>query len=98
MESNVVETKQAGNSKPIMTMEDIIGELKLFYFAGMDTTAVLLTWTMVVLSMHPAAPCEGGGPARLRRQPPGLGRHTPTENRQYSPATARTSLQLEMEF
>ncbi|KAG2590304.1 hypothetical protein PVAP13_5NG275500 [Panicum virgatum] len=53
MESNVAETKQAGNSKPIMTMEDIIGELKLFYFAGMDTTAVLLTWTMVVLSMHP---------------------------------------------
>jgi cytochrome P450 len=27
--------------------------LKLFYFAGMDTTAVLLTWTIVVLSMHP---------------------------------------------
>ncbi|KAK3164842.1 hypothetical protein QOZ80_1AG0025520 [Eleusine coracana subsp. coracana] len=53
MESNVEETKQAGNTKPIMTMDDIIGELKLFYFAGMDTTAVLLTWTMVVLSMHP---------------------------------------------
>ncbi|PUZ55703.1 hypothetical protein GQ55_5G233400 [Panicum hallii var. hallii] len=53
MESNVAETKQAGNSRPIMTMGDIIGELKLFYFAGMDTTAVLLTWTMVVLSMHP---------------------------------------------
>ena len=53
MESNVAETMQAGNSKPIMTTEDIIGELKLFYFAGMETTAVLLTWTMVVLSMHP---------------------------------------------
>ncbi|CAL4962510.1 unnamed protein product [Urochloa decumbens] len=53
MESNAAETKQAGNSKPIMTMDDIIGELKLFYFAGMDTTAVLLTWTMVVLSVHP---------------------------------------------
>ncbi|KAL6842598.1 hypothetical protein ACP4OV_027442 [Aristida adscensionis] len=53
MESNIAETKQAGDSKPIMTMDDIIGELKLFYFAGMDTTAVLLTWTMVVLSMHP---------------------------------------------
>jgi cytochrome P450 len=36
-----------------MTTEDIIGELKLFYFAGMETTAVLLTWTMVVLIMHP---------------------------------------------
>nr|CAB3473662.1 unnamed protein product [Digitaria exilis] len=36
-----------------MTTDDIIGELKLFYFAGMETTAVLLKWTMVVLSMHP---------------------------------------------
>jgi len=36
-----------------MSTEDIIGELKLFYFAGMETTAVLLTWTMVLLSMHP---------------------------------------------
>ena len=53
MESNVAETRQAGSSRPIMTMADIIGELKLFYFAGMDTTAVLLTWTMVALSMHP---------------------------------------------
>ncbi|KAJ1284424.1 hypothetical protein BS78_03G203200 [Paspalum vaginatum] len=52
MESNAAETKQAGSSRSIMTMDDIIGELKLFYFAGMDTTAVLLTWTMVALSMH----------------------------------------------
>lgn len=53
MECNAAETKEAGSSKPIMTMDDIIGELKLFYFAGMDTTAVLLTWTLVALSMHP---------------------------------------------
>jgi cytochrome P450 family 3 subfamily A len=53
MESNIAETKEAGTARPIMTMDDIIGELKLFYFAGMDTTAVLLTWTMVSLSMHP---------------------------------------------
>ncbi|XP_051225071.1 cytochrome P450 CYP72A616 [Lolium perenne] len=53
MECNIAETKEAGTAKPIMTMDDIIGELKLFYFAGMDTTAVLLTWAMVALSMHP---------------------------------------------
>ena len=54
MQSNIEESHDgSGSSKPVMTMEDIIGELKLFYFAGMDTTAVLLTWTMVVLSIHP---------------------------------------------
>jgi len=35
-----------------MSTDDIIGECKLFYFAGMETTSVLLTWTMLVLSMH----------------------------------------------
>ena len=35
-----------------MSTDDIIGECKLFYFAGMETTSVLLTWTMVVLAMH----------------------------------------------
>jgi len=35
-----------------MSVDDIIGECKLFYFAGMETTSVLLTWTMLVLSMH----------------------------------------------
>ncbi|CAO2204093.1 unnamed protein product [Urochloa humidicola] len=53
LESNTKESQESGSTKPMMTTEDTIGELKLFYFAGMETTAVLLTWTMVVLSMHP---------------------------------------------
>ncbi|CAL4948595.1 unnamed protein product [Urochloa decumbens] len=53
MLSNMKESQESQSSKPMMTMDDIIGELKLFYFAGMDTTSVMLTWTMIMLSMHP---------------------------------------------
>ncbi|XP_048540209.1 cytochrome P450 72A14-like [Triticum urartu] len=52
MEANINISQEAGSSKPTMTTEDIVGELKLFYFAGMETTAVLLTWAMVLISLH----------------------------------------------
>ena len=53
LEANTYYSDANGKSSKGMTMEDVIGECKLFYFAGMETTAVLLTWTVVVLSMHP---------------------------------------------
>jgi len=53
LESNMRNAEEKGEHGPAMTIEEIIEHCKLFYFAGSETTAILLTWTMVVLSMHP---------------------------------------------
>ncbi|XP_019708707.1 cytochrome P450 CYP72A616 isoform X2 [Elaeis guineensis] len=55
MESNFRYSQEQGGSKNTgMTKDDVIEECKLFYFAGHETTSVLLTWTIVVLGMHPS--------------------------------------------
>nr|KYP39883.1 Secologanin synthase [Cajanus cajan] len=41
-----------GESESSLTVDDVIEECKLLYFAGQETTTNLLTWTMIVLSMH----------------------------------------------
>lgn len=53
LESNMRHTDDNGQSSLGMTIEDVIEECKVLYLAGMETTSVLMTWTMVVLSMHP---------------------------------------------
>lgn len=40
-------------ASPKITIQDIVEECKSFFFAGKQTTSNLLTWTTVLLAMHP---------------------------------------------
>ncbi|XP_022936239.1 cytochrome P450 CYP72A219-like [Cucurbita moschata] len=53
LDSNAKEIEAQGNNKDVgMSIEDVIKECKIFYIGGQETTAQLLTWSMILLSVY----------------------------------------------
>lgn len=48
----LVKAKNDPETSQSISVEDIVDECKTFYFAGHETTNVLLAWTMFLLALH----------------------------------------------
>ncbi|KAL5571485.1 hypothetical protein UlMin_021082 [Ulmus minor] len=49
----MIQASKASPSSSNFTAHDIVEECKSFFFAGKQTTSNLLTWTTILLAMHP---------------------------------------------
>lgn len=52
LDSNQKEIEKHGNRNFGLSIEEVIEECKIFYFAGQETTANMLVWTMILLGQH----------------------------------------------
>ncbi|KAL2489824.1 Cytochrome [Forsythia ovata] len=48
----ILELDQVAEAHGIKNVDDVLGQLKLFYFAGFESTSMMLVWTMILLSIH----------------------------------------------